>query len=641
MTDYTIEQPTDDSGGKYTLEHPDEPEPTTSAAGIGGAATRGIAPYAAAAMAGAGVGGLMVPGFGAIPGALAGLGAAGLTDLVSTLSRPAHRALGTPEVPPLSSLTDPVLDKMGVRRPQTGTERTVEAGAAGVGGALGGVGLGRTVAETAAGPVMKGVGETMAGMPGKAAVSGGLAGTASQGTAEAGGAPVAQTVAGMVAGGLPFAGAGIRAGGAKLVESTPTEAALAAHKAGYVLTPAMVSEKPSKFAAALAGDAGKAKLQQFASQKNQQVTDALAAQDLGLKPDTVLNDKAFQDVRAGAGQVYQKVAQAVPTIRPSPEFLAAVDKVGGAHNEELEKLHPSMKENPDISTLKSELKKYDQVSTPVAMKVMSDLRFNANQNLKAIGDPQKHQLGLAQRDAAHAIEDEIERTVQHAPDYYGEKFHEALTAQGDAAKAVSEAGRKLTRARATLATQSDIYVAADAMRDERAALKALSTANDRYAATQKAVESWRSRLTDAHQQNASNQTLLNEFRAARQLYAKSFDIEAATNPSTHHVDARAIARAGNKGKPLSGNLRTIMDAANHFPKAVQNPAQFGGSEDWSALDYFGMASAAGHGNVPLAMGLMARPWVRGMVLKPGFQGAMMGETGKSAASAMDLIGGTE
>ncbi len=52
-----------------------------------------------------------------------------------------------------------------------------------------------------------------------------------------------------------------------------------------------------------------------------------------------------------------------------------------------------------------------------------------------------------------------------------------------------------------------------------------------------------------------------KYRQARQLIAKSYDVEGATNPSTGDVNARGIARLAAKGRPLTGELDTIANVA--------------------------------------------------------------------------------
>lgn len=123
--------------------------------------------------------------------------------------------------------------------------------------------------------------------------------------------------------------------------------------------------------------------------------------------------------------------------------------------------------------------------------------------------------------------------------------------------------------------------------------------------------------------------LVDAYRAARQRIAKSYDIESVTNAATGDVSARGLGRLADKGKPLTGNLRTIANSANTFQRAFQNPAAFGGVEPLSILDIAFGASAAAHGHLGLASTIIGRPAARAGVLSSPFQNAMMNPRGIS------------
>ncbi len=118
-------------------------------------------------------------------------------------------------------------------------------------------------------------------------------------------------------GGVP-----LRAGDA-VAKTFARPAAIEARTAGYVLPPAAIREKPGMVASVLAGWSGKIKTAQAASERNQAVTNQLAAKALGLPPDTVLSDKVFNQVRAQAGQAYQDVANSTPVITADHAYDAA------------------------------------------------------------------------------------------------------------------------------------------------------------------------------------------------------------------------------------------------------------------------------------------------------------------------------
>jgi hypothetical protein len=169
-------------------------EPSTTATGLAGAATRGVALPAAGAMLGAAMGAPFA-GVGAIPGAIAGAGAATLAGLVADPVVGAVNSLfGTKYTMPTDALED-LLTRVGVAQPRTAAERIVQTTAAGASGGAGGVALGKAVEAAAAGPVTREVGRMMASTPGFQTLTGGTAGAAGGIAKEAGAGPVGQIAA--------------------------------------------------------------------------------------------------------------------------------------------------------------------------------------------------------------------------------------------------------------------------------------------------------------------------------------------------------------------------------------------------------------------------------------------------------------
>ena len=368
--------------------------------GIAASISRGAAPYAVGAGAGALVGGP--------PGAVAGLGAVALTDLTGAIYNPIAHATGLPQMPATRDLTDKALDAVGVQRPSNALERTVESATSGGLSAAGGAGAAKLAAEKAAPGVAKMVLGKLAEEPGKQVASGILGASSAQGAAEQGGSRNVQMAAGLAGGAMPYGGAGLRS----LVSSNPRSAALEARHAGYVLPPASMSEKPGLVSSVLAGWGGKIKTQQAASARNQEVTNGLAAQSLGLPKETVLTEQVYNDIRAEAGKAYRDVIEAVPTVAPTEDFRAAVKELGG-QNSQAAKYFPKITDNSGIKELVGELGKAEAHPTEAWVEVVKELRHNANANLKgvSVADPSKHALGLAQREAANLIDDLIEHNI--------------------------------------------------------------------------------------------------------------------------------------------------------------------------------------------------------------------------------------
>jgi len=176
-----------------------KPAPSTTATGLAGAATRGLALPAAGAALGAAMGAPFA-GVGAIPGAVAGAGAATLAGLVADpIVGSINSMFGTTYTLPTDALQD-LLTRVGVAEPRTAAERIIQTTAAGAGTAGGAVALGKTL-QTAAGPVTQGVGQLMTAAPGLQAASGASAGAAGQTAKEMGAGPIGQ-IAAAVGGGL-------------------------------------------------------------------------------------------------------------------------------------------------------------------------------------------------------------------------------------------------------------------------------------------------------------------------------------------------------------------------------------------------------------------------------------------------------
>ena len=174
-------------------------QPSTTATGLSGAATRGLALPAAGATLGAAMGAPFA-GVGAIPGAIAGAGAATLAGLVADpVVGAVNSMFGTTYTLPTDALQD-LLTRVGVAEPRTAAERIVQTTAAGAGTAGGSVALGKTL-QAAAGPVTQGVGRLMAAAPGLQVASGASAGAAGQ-TAKEMGAGTGGQIAATLAGGL-------------------------------------------------------------------------------------------------------------------------------------------------------------------------------------------------------------------------------------------------------------------------------------------------------------------------------------------------------------------------------------------------------------------------------------------------------
>lgn len=93
-------------------------------------------------------------------------------------------------------------------------------------------------------------------------------------------------------------------------------------------------------------------------------------------------------------------------------------------------------------------------------------------------------------------------------------------------------------------------------------------------------------LEDAIERNlekTGQQELVDGFKAARTLIAKTYSVENALNP-TGNVNALQLANQLKKGKPLSDELKTVAEFAANFRKAAQNVDNVGSTTGFSPLD---------------------------------------------------------
>ena len=132
-----------------------------------------------------------------------------------------------------------------------------------------------------------------------------------------------------------------------------------------------------------------------------------------------------------------------------------------------------------------------------------------------------------------------------------------------------------------------------------------------------------------HLANTKQTDLLNKFKEARTLIAKTYEVEKAMNATTGTVNASKLASRLQSGKPMSEELKDIAKFGQAFPKASQLPEKIGGTIGISPLDY---TLAAGTGGISLLAGedkgtsglhslaaLLARPVARKAVLSNRMQ----------------------
>lgn len=186
---------------------------------------------------------------------------------------------------------------------------------------------------------------------------------------------------------------------------------LQARKAGYVLSPHMY-DKPGAIDVALAGVGGRYKVQQKASGINQEITNRLAAQDVGVPPNTDLTPEVLKTARKAAAKPYKDI-KALPTkVVADDDYLNDLSAIEGS-NSAAAKVFPALHKNPHAQLIVDSL--LDGLSSPRSTEEIVDeignLRESATKHFKGMPSQDNIALGFAKRDGAKALEDLLERNL--------------------------------------------------------------------------------------------------------------------------------------------------------------------------------------------------------------------------------------
>jgi hypothetical protein len=135
-------------------------------------------------------------------------------------------------------------------------------------------------------------------------------------------------------------------------------------------------------------------------------------------------------------------------------------------------------------------------------------------------------------------------------------------------------------------------------------------------------------MLDRHLQQIGATDLLPAYRDARKLIAKTYTAEKGLREGAGHVDARALARELQKGKPLTGELLAAAQFGNVFNKAAQPPHLIGspGVSVLKPLLSGGMGAVAG-GPVGMGVGVATNyvlpPVTRSIMFSQPFQRGLL------------------
>lgn len=235
---------------------------------------------------------------------------------------------------------------------------------------------------------------------------GGLSGAAAGGTKEATGSDTAAMAAGMLA--APAGVAAIDYGKAKLAatalrkqQNAARDQTIAdARNAGYVLSPSETN--PGTINQTLEGIAGKLSTRQLASQRNQEITNQLARESVGVPEGTALSPALMQQLRRDAYQSGYVPVESAGEIRPGKLYRQALDDIEAKYTSAANSFPQAVSDDVKRIVESLRVRSFDAGD---AVKMTQILRDNASKAY-ASGDTA---LGKAQRAAASAIEDQIER----------------------------------------------------------------------------------------------------------------------------------------------------------------------------------------------------------------------------------------
>lgn len=134
--------------------------------------------------------------------------------------------------------------------------------------------------------------------------------------------------------------------------------------------------------------------------------------------------------------------------------------------------------------------------------------------------------------------------------------------------------------------------------------------------------------------------LLKNFRDARTLMAKSFDVEKALIAGNGRPDSRVYAAALRKGKPLTDELAVAGNFAKHY-KDVAGVPQSGFANPFTIMD-FGFGTATGSPILPMARvaaryGILSKPFQKAAV-GPSYGPGLLTRNAPDALEEMRRLG---
>jgi hypothetical protein len=157
---------------------------------------------------------------------------------------------------------------------------------------------------------------------------------------------------------------------------------------------------------------GKAQTQQSATVRNQQVTNRLVREELGMPKGSPITRDSLGAIRSQAGNVY-KAVKGSGRITADAQYQSDVQGLASAANQVASDFPDlNLAGSAEIQSLQQALLRPD-FDASSAVELIKQLRKEASANLKwNVADPSKTALGLAQKEAAGIVEDQLERHLR-------------------------------------------------------------------------------------------------------------------------------------------------------------------------------------------------------------------------------------
>lgn len=193
---------------------------------------------------------------------------------------------------------------------------------------------------------------------------------------------------------------------------------------GYVLPPASIrQDAPAQI---IESFGGKRLTGELASQRNQDVTNRLAARAVGLSENQPLTAGSLKAVRDEAGAIYQQIRESgrIPADPQYQRDIAAVAQEIADISGDFTGANVGARQ--EIMDMVKSLNQ-PEFGANAAVTYLRKLRDTAAKNIKA-QEPERNDLGLAQRSAATALENAILRHLRNiGRDDLASQFSQART----------------------------------------------------------------------------------------------------------------------------------------------------------------------------------------------------------------------